>query len=234
MRLDDENCTELMHARSMHERASKAPPRPSLAPVVRLAVERSDAELLDGLRRSQAWAKELLFERYAPLIERTLRRILGHERHSEMADLIHDSFVQALASAKQVRDGEALPGWVRSVAVHTACKWIRRRTRRRWLSFWEPREIEQADFSTVDVVLREACKRTYAVLDRLPTDERAAFALRYIEALSIAEVATACGISLSTVQRRLRRAEQRFVRAARNDEVLRGWLERGDRWGHER
>jgi RNA polymerase sigma-70 factor (ECF subfamily) len=197
---------------------------------VHLRVDRSDAELLEGLKRDQPWAKELLFERYAPLIERTLRRILGHERHSEMGDLIHDSFVQALSSAKQVREAEALPGWVRSVAVFTACKWMRQRTRRRWLTFWEPEKIEQVDFGAADPVHREACKRTYGVLERMPADERAAFALRHIEALTMPEVATACGVSLSTIQRRLGRAEERFVRAARNDEILRGWLEHGGRW----
>ena len=71
------------------------------------------------------------------------------------------------------------------------------------------------------------------LLDRLPVEERVAFTLRYIEEMSLEEVAEASGVSLATVKRKLSRAEARFLAAARADATLRTWLERGDRWTTE-
>jgi len=73
----------------------------------------------------------------------------------------------------------------------------------------------------------EALRRTYLVLDRLPREERIAFALRTIEGMKLEEVADACGVSLATAKRRLARAEQRFLELCRADAVLREWLEGG-------
>ena len=61
-------------------------------------------------------------------------------------------------------------------------------------------------------------------------DERVAFVLRYVEGMDLGQVAETCRVSLSTIKRRLARAEGRFARAAKRDEVLTTWLEEGGRW----
>src|SRR5260221_7896591 len=58
--------------------------------------EHSNHELVEGLRAGDSWARDALFDRYAALVERTLRRILGRELHVDLADLIHDCFVETL------------------------------------------------------------------------------------------------------------------------------------------
>jgi RNA polymerase sigma-70 factor (ECF subfamily) len=68
------------------------------------------------------------------------------------------------------------------------------------------------------------------VLDNMPDAERVVFALRYVDGMELSPIAVACEISLATVKRRLARAEQRFAAAARRDNVLRAWLEEGNRW----
>lgn len=191
---------------------------------------RDDVALVEGLRAGEAWARAALFDRYAPLVERILRRIMGHDRHTEMADLVHEAFVQALSSLDRLRDAAALPAWMQAVAAHTAYKAIRARRARRWLRFWEPEDIPEVPVDGVDPEVAEAYRRTYAVLERFPADERVAFSLRYLEGMDVARVAATCGVSLATIKRRLARAEQRFVRAAQRDEVLRPWLEGGGRW----
>ena len=57
--------------------------------------------------------------------------------------------------------------------------------------------------------------KSTSILDRLPVDERLAFALRYINGLELVAVAAACDVSLATVKRRLQRAERSFVAAAK-------------------
>jgi RNA polymerase sigma-70 factor (ECF subfamily) len=119
---------------------------------------------------------------------------------------------------------------MQQIATHTACRAIRARRARRWLFFWDPAELPEAAVNDVDSDVTEACRRTYAVLERLPADERVAFALRYIEGMEVERVAECCDVSLSTIKRRLDRAETRFTAAARHDEVLSKWLEEGRRW----
>ena len=82
----------------------------------------------------------------------------------------------------------------------------------------------------IDDEVLDAYRRTYLLLDRLPADERIAFALRYIEGMELAQVAVVCDVSLATIKRRLGRAEQRFTAGARGDAVLCRWLEAGGRW----
>lgn len=208
------------------ERARTTPPG-----VVRpLPQVRDDRALVDGLRAGEAWARAALFDRHAPDVERVLRRILGHELHTDMADLVHDTFVQVLGSLDGLRDAGALRGWIQSIAAHTAYRTIRARRVRRWLRFWEPEQIPDVPVDDVDPELREAYRRTYQLLDRMPADERVAFVLRHVEGMDLGQLAETCRVSLSTIKRRLARAESRFSRAAQRDDVLRKWLEEGARW----
>lgn len=196
--------------------------------VRRIPVARDDAALLAGMRAGEAWAGALFFDRFAPPVERILRRILGDD--AELADLVHDAFVQAMLSLDRLRDEGALLGWIQAIAAHTGYRAIRARRARRWLRFWEPSELPEPSVDGVDPELVEAYRRTYALLEQLPADERVAFALRYIDGMELAQLAAVCDCSLATIKRRLTRAETRFSRAASRDEALSGWLERGGRW----
>ena len=55
-----------------------------------------------------------------------------------------------------------------------------RRSRRRFLGFFAPEELPEIPFSSVPVECSLALLRTYQVLDKLPPDERIAFALRQL------------------------------------------------------
>jgi RNA polymerase sigma-70 factor (ECF subfamily) len=188
---------------------------------------RSDEDILRGMRAGEAWAAAALLDRHGPLVERIVRRILGHDQ--DLQDLVHDAFATILASIHQVRDDKALRGWIISVAANTAHHTIRRRKLTRLIFFWQtdnPPEIA----CEMDLGAREAVRRTYAALDQLPAAERVAFALRFIDEMPLEDVAQACNVSLATIKRRIASAEQRFTSIARRDPVLRTWLEGGRRW----
>lgn len=191
---------------------------------------RDDAALLAGLRAGEAWARAGFFDRYAPAVKRILRRVLGPAGDPELPDLVQDAFLEALRSIDRVREASTLAAWMQSIAAHTALRAIRRRSRKKWLRFWEPADLEQAHAVAPNAEACEALSRTYAALDRLDAEQRLAFTLRYVEGLELVDVASACGVSLATVKRRLARAEQRFVAIAQGDAVLRRWLEEGGRW----
>lgn len=184
--------------------------------------------IAQGLKDGQAWAANALFERYSASTLRLLRRVMGHDRHIDMEDVLHDVFVEALSSVGSLKDPLALAGWLRKIAVHTAYRTIRRRKARRWLYFWEPSEISEASLTEVDYVAREACHAVYRVLARLPADEHLAFALRHLEGQELTEVAGSLGVSLSTAKRRLVKAEARFETLARRDGRLEAYFDEKD------
>jgi RNA polymerase sigma-70 factor (ECF subfamily) len=182
---------------------------------------------VEALVRGDEGAAVAFFHEYVSLVERTIVRILGAD--ADLADATQDVFVRALQSIHRLRDPQAMTEWLLQIAVCTAADWVRRRQRRRWLSFRDPAEMVNSPASTVDASDREALRATYAILDKLNVEERSAFALRVIDGMELREVALACGCSLATIKRRLTRAEARFEKLARLHPCLLPWISNSER-----
>lgn len=189
-----------------------------------------DDALLCGLHEASPPAVAAFCDRHFEHVQRILIRILG--RPPDLLDLTHDVFVRALASMKGVKDAGALRGWISIIAVNVARSEITRRRLRRWLSFLPWSELPEVEAPAAADEELEALRRTYAILEELPADERIALALRVIDGMELADVAAACGVSLATIKRRLQRAEAAFLERARREPSLEGWLEGGARWTH--
>jgi RNA polymerase sigma-70 factor (ECF subfamily) len=189
------------------------------------------AALVQGLLADNPAAKAAFFTRYATDVERLITHLIGLDR--DLADIVQEVFVQALSSIRSLRDPAALKPWLLRIATHCARRTLRSRTRRGWLRFFVDAEEEARSVpisQALDVEGRETLRAMYALLDRVPPDERIAFALRYIDGMDLTEVAAACAVSLATTKRRLRRAEERFLRLARSHPLLEQWVEGGSRW----
>lgn len=193
-------------------------------------LRKSDQAIVLGLVNREPWAANALYDCYAPAIERMLRRTLGHERHADFEDLLHEVFVQALASAHTLADSTALLAWLQTIAARIGFRTMRRRRALAWLRFREPEFVPEVEVEDAPPEVREACQSFYRVLERLPPAERMVFQLRYVEGMELTQVASSCGFSLSTTKRRLASAEERFAKLARREPRLAVWLERGDRW----
>ena len=189
--------------------------------VVRLLpVAYTDAVLVASLKAREPGASELLFDRYGGYVERLIVRVVGLD--PEVPDLINEVFARALEGIEGLQQSSALKGWIGSIALFTARVFLRnRRTRRRWLSLFAPHDLPEMAATIVSHEVSETLKRTYAVLDALPADERIAFALRFVEGMELAEIAEMAGVSLSTIKRRLVRAQELFWDAAGKDSLLR-------------
>ena len=137
----------------------------------------------------------------------------------EIPDLLHDVFVFAMTGIAKYRgDTASLRPWLTQIAVRAARKCIRRRTTRRMLGLRTPGELPDTP-DAIDPEHQTALRRAEAALDRLPTDERIAFCLRYVEGMQLDEVAHACDTALATVKRRLTRARDRFETSAGTDDT---------------
>jgi RNA polymerase sigma-70 factor (ECF subfamily) len=191
-------------------------------------VMNEDQALVAALRARRPEALAALFDRYSSHVYRVLLRTLGPD--GDLADLVHDVFVVAFEDIDDLKDASKLKGWLASVAVFTARGCIRRRQRWRWLSRLTQAEVGGGPRPTSGPEVDEAVRSTSAILERLPVDERMAFALRFVDGMKLEEVAEACRTSLATVKRRLARAERRFLELARANPALQEWLSRGTRW----
>ncbi|HEY0708211.1 MAG TPA: RNA polymerase sigma factor [Polyangia bacterium] len=178
------------------------------------------ARLVAGLKAGELWAAGTLAARYGEHVRRVLFRVLGGF-DGDAADLAQETFERALRGIGQLNDAQALKAWLTHVAVFTARAEIRRRKRRRWMPFSAAPEPRTA---WAGPELQDAAESVYRIFDRMPEDERVPFALRAMMGLDLEETAHACAMSLSTVRRRLEKAERRFFKLAREYEALRPWL----------
>jgi RNA polymerase sigma-70 factor, ECF subfamily len=187
-----------------------------------------DVALIAGLRNRDARARVALVDRYGPYIERLVAGALGVD--GELADAVNDVFVGVFERIHQLRDPAALRGWIGSLAVFTARGYIRKRRRWRWIRFFAPEDIPETAAPTATPEQYQTVRATYQVLEKLPEDERVAFALRFVSEMELTEVAAACKVSLATIKRRLARAETRFREEALKNPTLSERMERGRRW----
>jgi RNA polymerase sigma-70 factor (ECF subfamily) len=212
-----QNVTGFALSVAIHRRSSD----PARTAAVRLlASTMTDADLAEALKRREPGASELLYERYGPYVERLVVRAMGLD--PEVPDLINEVFARALEGVRGLRQSSALKGWIGSVALFTARRFLRsRRTRRRWVSAFSLDEVPETAATVASPEVSQTLVRTYAVLDALPADERIAFALRFVDGMELHEVAQVTRVSLATVKRRLVRAQQIFWDRARQDPILR-------------
>lgn len=175
-----------------------------------------DAELLAAVRRGGATAAALVYDRFARDVHRVVGRCLGPDR--ERDDIVHDAFVQILGGIGRVREPGALRGWVVAVAINTARSELRKRRFRRM--FWSEAPVPDPIGAGGDTEGRDLLQRIYRRLDRLGTEERLAFVLRFVERHELVEVAAAMGCSLATAKRRIARAQTRFAELAADDPEL--------------
>jgi RNA polymerase sigma-70 factor (ECF subfamily) len=163
--------------------------------------------------RTEAHALELsaLFRRYAPYVARIGLRILG--RADEVDDLVQDVFLTAHKHLADVRDPHAIKGWLGAVTVRAAQR--RLKTRRLYAFFGfgshEPDYMRVADAST-SLEDKALIAAVLTALDTLPSAERVAWSLRYLEGETMERVAELCTCSISTAKRRVQAAHDALAK----------------------
>lgn len=186
-----------------------------------------DGALLAGVRANNPLAMTALYDRYVGDVRRVLLHTLGPRL--DLPDLVQDVFVGVLTSVRSVREAAALRGWLFQVTVRTARKHLRSSGRRWWLKLWpQGDELDAQPAAALEENASDAVQATFRILKQMEAEDRLVFSLRYVSGLELAEMADACEMSLSTLKRRLTRAEQRFHAEAQKDETLSGWAAEGE------
>ena len=205
---------------------------PALAPpqtgrvVARLQFSATDAEILTALLDGKPMGGAALYDRYGRLVRSVLRRLVG--MGADLDDLVQETFIAAIRNIRRVHGPELLRPWLTSVAVFTARDEIKRRVRRRFFHLRAPEELPEVAAPCASPEGHESVRAVYAILEKLPPDDRIAFTLRFIEGMALEEVAAVCKVSLATIKRRIARGRSRFDALAIRSGQLSDWIGEGE------
>ncbi len=201
-----------------------APPMAELIPLPARSEESLDA-LLGALKEGHPAAQARLYDRFARDVNRRVWRLAGAGPDHD--DLVQEVFVAIFKRVHTVRDGMALPAWIRTITLFTVRTYIRRQSlKRRFFLRGDPSlAVSEAPARRGDPEHAELLGRVRHILEAMDATDRLCFVLRHVEQQGVAEVASALDLSLSTTKRRLRRAEARFKRRVEKNPGLAAWLE---------
>jgi len=175
----------------------------------RLLPATDNRDLVAGLVAEEPWAQRAFVERMTPGVRRVLTRILGNVH--DVDDLTQETLLRALSRIIALREADKLRPYVMQIAVFVGREAIRSRHRRRWLRFFAPEEMPEAEASCSTPEGRRAVRALYAALGTLTPDAHVVFTLRHLEGLELKEVARLTDLSLATVKRRLEEAEAHLL-----------------------
>lgn len=150
------------------------------------------ASRLTRLKRRDAQAWSDVFEEHHVLV---FRSVLAQVRDTPVAeDITAQVFLEAMQGIGRYRDrGKPLSAWLLTIARHRSTDWLRRQRREQQAL---SREAALAPAETHAALPGDA----YALLEPLTPEQREVVALRFIEGLSLDEVASATGRSPGAVK----------------------------------
>ena len=154
---------------------------------------------------------EDLYRSHARYVATIAFRLLG--RWDDVDDVVHDTFLQARTALPQVRNPDAIKGWLATITVRVTRRALKRGRWRRLVSWGQvpPDEVGQGSLSAEDYAYVQGA---YARLARLPTDERIAWILRRVHNAQLDAVASMVGCSLATVKRKIAAADRKLKEAS--------------------
>ncbi len=142
-----------------------------------------------------------LYERHYETVFRTALRVTGNPADAE--DVLHTVFVRVLARGGDVEEVALPAAYFRRAAVNAAVDVLRRRELRA-----ESAPDDGALYARQPpFLLKEQLRRAIAALD---SDDASLFLLRYVEGLSIEELAGMFELEKNNVTVRLHRIRQRL------------------------
>lgn len=152
-----------------------------------------------------------LFRRYAAYVAATAHRLLG--RDADVDDTVQEVFLAAVRGLGAVRDQSAVKAWLARVTVRVARRKLRTRRVRCLLGLDEAPAYSNVADRGANPEQRALLARVYRVLDGVPTNERVAWTLRWVEGEPLENVALLSGCSLATAKRRIAAAARRIEEA---------------------
>jgi RNA polymerase sigma-70 factor (ECF subfamily) len=176
---------------------------------------RTDPELIAAINGGDAAAFEVLYQRYRDWVVHLAARLTGDEHLA--LDVLQETFLYVLKKFPGFRLTAQFKSFLYP-AVRNLSIAARRKAKR-----LQSDETElQAIADTATQSAPAAAGDLAFVLDRLPEEQREVLLLRFVDGLSLAEIAGAMDIPLGTVKSRLHNA----LAALKDDPRTRDFFER--------
>ncbi len=176
---------------------------------------RSDAQLVRAAQNGDAASLGILLERHRASLYALALRMLGYG--PEAQDAVQDTFLIALRTIEQVREPEAVGGWLRTV-VRNVCLRQLGKGRREMILFAEHArrlEREPSESFAEEAIDRLALREwVWAALLELPEALRVTAMLRYFGSYSsYEEISMILDVPVGTVKSRLSQAKLKLAEA---------------------
>lgn len=170
-------------------------------------VEQPDADLVHRARAGDEAAFARIVARYRDRYARFALHMLGSVADAE--DVLQDTFVRAHRSLARCDDPSRFDAWLFSILINR-CRTAGARRRRRESTLVSDDgafDVAAEDHPAERSAWREEIRLALA---KLPTDQREAFLLKYVEERSYEEMAALTGASVSALKMRVKRACERL------------------------
>ena len=178
-----------------------------------------DAELVAAVAQGDHRALETVWNRYAGAVRSTLFSALGPDHSIE--DLIQDVFISFFRGAARLQNPAALKPYLLGSAVRIAAFERRTRGRRsKWLGVFREARAQAAEAQLPDVEQGEVLAALRRILDQVSERPRTAFILRYVEDLTVSDIAIALQTSEATAKRDVARGRARVLLLAGKEPTL--------------
>ena len=161
-----------------------------------------DARLVAAVRSGNSAMAGPLYDRARPVVERTVRRLLGAQ-DSDFEDLIQVTMIELLRSLDRFRGECSLDTWAATIAANAIYKHLRRRGLERSIFSYDLAPEDVPRTTRQQPVTRGLVARVAHHLAQLAYERAWTFLLHDVHGYSLEEVASITGVTVAAAQSRL-------------------------------
>lgn len=185
-----------------------------------------DSALIAGLKARDAALSNAFYERVRPVVDRTLRRLLGTS-DSDYEDVAQKALFALVDTIDGFRGECPLDAWISVVTARAAFRTIRRRRADRRI--FTPIELDDSASLTRShaslVAARQAIERIQSSLEKMDPNRAWTYLLHDVYGYDLKEVSQITGASLSAAQSRLIRGRRELHERIDRDPALKRFLQ---------
>lgn len=166
----------------------------------------------------------ILYDRYHKKVYFKCISMLKHEQNAR--DLTHDIFIKIFLKIKQFKGNSRLSLWIHSVAVHSCLTYIQKAKKRHNIFKEEEQDMlenleDEGEVSIQEKMFLEMqLEELQDKLDRLKDEERIIILMKYIDGMSIKEIALILNLGQSAVKMKLKRTREKIYKMFVNDKNM--------------
>ena len=178
-------------------------------------MEKDDVQLIHSILSGNDEAFTTLVGKYEKSVHALVWRKIGDFHFAE--EITQDTFLQAYKKLATLRNPNQFAGWLYVIATNLCKRWLQKqKLPTQSLEGTSVVEIENASYKRYVSEQRETEVAEHRheivkkLLQRLPESERTVVTLYYLGEMTVKEIGKFLGVSVNTINSRLRRAKKRL------------------------